>query len=73
MYLNDKNKGERYDIVLNADQEVGNYWFRVKGLGNCNYLKVSEIAVLNYEGQDLPSPLAKDELDYENLKVRGKV
>jgi hypothetical protein len=58
---------------LNANQEVNNYWFRVKGLGNCNYLNVSERAVLNYDGQDLPSPLAKDELDYKNLKVQGKV
>ena len=52
---------------------MGNYWFRVKGLGNCGFLKVSEIAVLNYNGQDLPSPLAQDELEYQNLIVRGKV
>ena len=58
---------------MNADQEVGNYWFHVKGLGKCGYLKVSEIAVLNYDGEDLPSLLAKDELDYDNLIVRGKV
>jgi hypothetical protein len=58
---------------LNANQEVGNYWLRVKGLGNCKFLNVSEIAVLNYDGQDLPSPLARDELDYHNLKVQGKV
>ena len=58
---------------MNADQEVDNYWFRVKGLGNCGYLNVSETAILNYEGQDLPSPLARDELNYENLIVRGKV
>ena len=52
---------------------MGNYWFRVKGLGLCATLEVFEIAVLNYNGQNLPSPLARDELDYENLIVRGKV
>ena len=58
---------------MNANQKVGNYWIRVKGLGNCRYMNVSELAILNYNGQDLPSPQARDKLDYQNLIVRGKV
>jgi hypothetical protein len=58
---------------VNANQRVGNYWFRVKGLGGCAGLEVSETAILNYNGQNLPSALARDELDYQNLIVRGKV
>ena len=27
--------GERFDIVLNANQNIGNYWIRVKGLADC--------------------------------------
>jgi FtsP/CotA-like multicopper oxidase with cupredoxin domain len=27
--------GERFDIVLNANQNIGNYWIRAKGLADC--------------------------------------
>lgn len=28
--------GERFDFVLNADQPIGNYWVRVRGLMDCD-------------------------------------
>ena len=40
--------GERYDIVLNADQPVGHYWFYAKGLAACDGLTQS--AIITYDG-----------------------
>jgi hypothetical protein len=31
--------GERFDIVLNANQNIGNYWIRTKGLAGCKKVK----------------------------------
>jgi L-ascorbate oxidase len=28
--------GERFDFVVNANQEVGNYWLRIRGLMDCD-------------------------------------
>ncbi len=50
--------GERYDFVLTADQEVGNYWFRVRvaeGFWCRNGLK-EDYAILHYEGADEAQP-----------------
>lgn len=32
--------GERFDIIINANNVVGNYWIRAKGLADCT--KVGE-------------------------------
>lgn len=40
--------GERYDVVVEADQPVGAYYIFVEGLGNCD--PFSQVAVLRYEG-----------------------
>lgn len=42
--------GERYDVVLIANQYVGNYWMHVIGLGDCEHKNVSETAIIRYEG-----------------------
>lgn len=31
--------GERFDVVLNANQKIGNYWIRVKGLADCRKVR----------------------------------
>jgi len=40
--------GERYDFVLNANQSMGNYLIRAKGLADCSVNSVFETAVLSY-------------------------
>ena len=40
--------GERYDIVLNADQPVGHYWFYAKGPAASDGLTQS--AIITYNG-----------------------
>lgn len=40
--------GERYDFVLEANQQVGNYWIRISGNNNC--IDKPQEAILRYEG-----------------------
>ncbi|KAM7348084.1 multicopper oxidase 1 [Cochliomyia hominivorax] len=44
--------GERFDFVVNADQPVGNYWIRLKGLMDCDerFTSAFQVAILHYEG-----------------------
>lgn len=57
--------GERYDFVLHADQPIGNYWLRVKGLMDCDerFLKAHQGAIIRYNGaeeDEIPGPLIYD-------------
>lgn len=58
--------GERFDFVLNANQEVDNYWLRLKGLMDCSELFTSafQVAILRYEGAPDAEPSA--ELGYSH-------
>lgn len=54
--------GERYDVVLNANQNAGTYWIHMKGLGECSNpgQEVYQVAYLRYSGtnqvrNDVPS------------------
>ncbi|CAG2054218.1 unnamed protein product [Timema podura] len=40
--------GERYDFVINADQNVGAYWIQVRGLGECGSKRAMQLGVLRY-------------------------
>ena len=53
---------ERYDFVLTANQRPGNYWIKVKGLGDCEMHEVFETAILNYKRMAVKSP--KSSIDY---------
>ena len=35
--------GERFDIVLNANQNSSNYWIRVKGLADCGMVSYAKV------------------------------
>lgn len=66
------NGGERYDFVLSADKEPGNYWIRYRGLGDCDSkVRVSEVAILRYKGSkdEEPSGTAR----YEDANRSGIV
>lgn len=53
--------GERFDFVLNANQEVGNYWLRLKGLMDCSerFTSAFQVAILSYEGAAETEPSAE--------------
>ena len=44
--------GERYDVVLNANQTPGTYWIHMRGLGECSFPEeeVYQLAFLRYLG-----------------------
>nr|AON96381.1 laccase 1 [Coptotermes formosanus] len=44
--------GERYDVVVNANQNPGTYWIHIKGLSECAFPdeQVYQLAVLRYLG-----------------------
>ncbi|KAK8727887.1 hypothetical protein OTU49_009504, partial [Cherax quadricarinatus] len=49
--------GERFDVVLEADQLVDNYWIRFNGIIHCTYHECVQGAVLRYDGapEELPT------------------
>nr|BAJ06132.1 laccase 1 isoform G [Nephotettix cincticeps] len=51
--------GERWDFVLNADAEVGNYWMRFTGLMDCDerFTKAHQLAILHYKGAPTEEPV----------------
>nr|BCO16709.1 laccase [Chiromantes haematocheir] len=49
--------GERFDVVLEANQPVDNYWIRVNGLVDCSQLECVQGAVLRYEGAPIQDPV----------------
>nr|CAD7455796.1 unnamed protein product [Timema tahoe] len=66
------NAGERYDIVVTANQTVGSYWIRFRGLAFCNKngVKVHQEAILRYEDADEAPPTTNNtyqEADREGL------
>ncbi|XP_060075142.1 uncharacterized protein LOC132554835 [Ylistrum balloti] len=42
--------GERYDIVILANQTVDNYWVRARGLGDCSFKDTYQQAIIRYDG-----------------------
>jgi len=48
--------GERFDIVLDANQAVGNYWIRFNGLIDCEQNEVYQGAILRYTGAPIQDP-----------------
>nr|ANS71634.1 MCOI-like protein [Bactrocera dorsalis] len=50
--------GERFDFVLNANQSVGNYWIRFKGLMDCSdqFTSAFQVGILRYEGAGETEP-----------------
>ncbi|KAK0432321.1 laccase [Armillaria borealis] len=49
--------GQRYSFVLNADQEVGNYWIRANpSVGTGGFADGINSAILRYDGADIVEP-----------------
>ncbi|CAH2012638.1 unnamed protein product [Acanthoscelides obtectus] len=44
--------GERYDFILHADQEAGEYWIQFWATGLCLDDQIQQLAILKYEGSD---------------------
>lgn len=46
--------GERFDFIINANQPIGVYWMRIKGLMDCGerFTQAHQVAIVRYEGAD---------------------
>ena len=69
--------GERYDFVLTADQDVGNYWFRLFTTDpGCPRVVKEEFAILRYNGAPKEEPseeFAEDNVDSIYLNPRSTI
>lgn len=66
------NKGERYDVVVSATQDVDNYWIIAKGLGLCKSKQLYQTAILSYESASNEITTGGN-FNYSTLTVEGKV
>jgi hypothetical protein len=50
--FSDVISGERYDVVVNANQTPGTYWIHMRGVAECAFPEeeVYQLAVLRYTG-----------------------
>lgn len=53
----------RYDVVLKADQLIGNYWMHVVGTGDCVTSRTSQTAIIRYESAMHMKPSTGDSYD----------
>ncbi|XP_077987804.1 uncharacterized protein LOC144442357 [Glandiceps talaboti] len=58
--------GESYDFILQANQSIGNYWFRVKGLGDCSNKRAEDLAILRYIGASEDDPPAPEKYESDD-------
>ncbi|KAM3962212.1 uncharacterized protein ACR2FA_003712 [Aphomia sociella] len=68
--------GERYDFVIEANNEIDNYWIRFRGLMDCDeiFTKAKQVAVLRYEGAMEVEPEGDptwEELHNEGLQLNA--
>lgn len=68
--------GERFDFILEANQEEDVYWMRFGGLMDCDerFTSAHQVAVLQYENPLIPDDMyPKDEPTYPKSRRDGKV
>ncbi|XP_077975451.1 uncharacterized protein LOC120332721 [Styela clava] len=52
--------GERFDFVVNASQDISNYWIRIQGMADCR--NQSQRAILRYQGAGTEDPVTSSDL-----------
>ncbi|XP_073832591.1 multicopper oxidase 1 [Musca autumnalis] len=58
--------GERFDFIVNANQAVGNYWIRLKGLMDCDerFTSAFQVGILHYDKAPQTEP--QGDLGYQH-------
>ncbi|XP_015589578.1 L-ascorbate oxidase isoform X2 [Cephus cinctus] len=61
--------GERFDFIIEMDQDIDNYWIRFRGLMDCDerFLSAHQVAVLRYAGAPDMNPIA--EVSYDRIPM----
>ncbi|XP_055852973.1 uncharacterized protein LOC129916824 [Episyrphus balteatus] len=59
--------GERFDFVIHANQPIGNYWIRLKGLMDCDerFTSAFQVAILHYHGAEKNEPEGVPYYDFQ--------
>ena len=61
-------------MVINANKPLNNYWIKTKGIGDCEYNKVFQTAILNYDTVPKDQkPYGDDDFDFDSIQVTGSV
>ncbi|XP_011300912.1 laccase isoform X1 [Fopius arisanus] len=47
---------ERYDFVVNTDQQPGTYWIQARLVGPCTSRNISQVALFHYLGRQVMTP-----------------
>ncbi|KAJ8669572.1 hypothetical protein QAD02_000831 [Eretmocerus hayati] len=57
--------GERFDVIIEMNRKIDNYWIRLRGLVDCGpeFTKAHQVAILRYEGAPNQEPNA--DVSYE--------
>ena len=63
--------GERFDFVLEANNNVSNYWMRLFGLADCSVRNMHQEATLRYSGAPEEEP--SQNTTYMDTDRRGLV
>lgn len=65
--------GERFDVIVQMDQDIDNYWIRFRGLMDCDerFTSAFQTAVLHYNGAAVGMP--DGEPSYDNSSREGLV
>lgn len=66
--------GERFDVIVNADQDKALYWIKYKGLMDCDerFQSVFQVAVLEYANAKT-NGFPNDTVDYQHSHKEGLV
>lgn len=61
--------GERFDFIVEMNQEIDNYWIRFRGLMDCDerFLSAHQVGILRYEGAEIMDPLGT--VSYERVPM----
>jgi Multicopper oxidase len=64
--------GQRHDVIINANQAVGNYWFRAEAQGACDANKNNGNikAIFSYDGAPAGDPQALPQLIHRAVPTR---
>jgi hypothetical protein len=58
--------GERFDIVINADKAIKDYWIRIREIEPC-WKKTEAFAILRYQKEEVKR--AQPKIEFTNAKV----
>ncbi|KAJ9592217.1 hypothetical protein L9F63_001218, partial [Diploptera punctata] len=63
--------GERYDVVLEANQAPGQYWIHIKGLSTCVSTKIYQLGILQYEDANAQNQQLSADPGYEGFQLQN--